>query len=415
MSWGDWPKHLWDGLSGKVGDALGAAIAAAVITLVGIFIVWLIKRGRWLIDYHQRLSRVRRDVGREDKRPWRREGKGLWLAQPIYPPEIRLAPGYSPKVLVVANAKGGVGKTTLAANIAARLSELALASGEKPILLIDIDFQGTLSAMSIYGDNAWLPEKDRDSEATYLVSGDLTSEQVANVQKAATYIRLRQNQNNTDVLMQNTLRLITSYYDLAQTESRVMVEWLIGNRKSDARFYLRKVLWSEAVALSFSVVIVDCPPRFTTAAIQAFAAATHILIPTKLDYASREAVDSFIGQIEVLRAAEICWDRVEYVGVVATMVDPRANVEDLRTQLNDKVKGRTRCLGAHTDIHENVIFRDAGGRGIAYFLMGDSPSVAGVKKAVQLLSQQVARAMNLPHTLQKEPENEGNSAERVVV
>jgi chromosome partitioning protein len=419
MKWFEWAQKLWESLTSIAGRELGAVIAAAIVALGGFFLNWLVSFVRWLVDYHRRLNRAHGDVGRVTGQEWPKEGKGLWLSEPINPPDVRLRAGCSSKVLVVANAKGGVGKTTVASNVAARLSELAAASGAKPVLLIDLDFQGTLSAMSVYGEEAWLPENGRDSDAAYLISGDLSSQRIASTEKSARFIGLSQNPKDARTHIQGSLRLITSYYDLAQAESRLMVEWLIGDRKSDLRFGLRKLLWSDAVASAFSAVVIDCPPRFTTAAIQAFAAATHILIPTKLDFASREAVISFARQIELLRNAEVCWKDLKYVGVVATMVDPRANVDNLRIALNDKlalptdrggVDGKTRCIGSQTDIHESTIFRDAGGRGIAYLLMGDAQKSANVKSAIQRLTLHIAREMDLPHSLQEDSLNEGVSA-----
>ena len=150
-----WLASLWNALVDLVGKELGGVIATAVLSLIaaiGASITSVIRR---FLNYHRRLARVHADVGRDVTGEWPREGKGLWLAEPILKPEIKLDPGIgSPKVLVIANAKGGVGKTTVAANLAARWSELAHASGDKPVLLIDLDFQGTLSAMSICGDRA---------------------------------------------------------------------------------------------------------------------------------------------------------------------------------------------------------------------------------------------------------------------
>jgi chromosome partitioning protein len=261
MGWRDWLQNVWETLSGVAGKEVGTVIAAAVVALCGVLFTWLIRSARWLIDYHRRLNRALRDVGRSKDGEWLREGDGLWLAEPISPPSVRLKPGLSPKVLVVANAKGGVGKTTVAANLAARWAELAASSGENPILLIDLDFQGTLSSMSIYGDRTWLPENGRDSDSTYLISGDFGADRIASVQKCASSIGLAANPHDAQVRKHSWLRLVTSNYDLAQAESRLMVEWLIGNRKSDIRFTLRKLLWSDAVASSFSAIIVDCPPR----------------------------------------------------------------------------------------------------------------------------------------------------------
>jgi chromosome partitioning protein len=417
-------QKLWQSLASIAGKELGAILAATIIALVCEICRRIIKSARSIIDYHRRLRRIQRDIGRENRREWAKEGKGLWLAEPINPPEIRMNPGHSPKVLVVANAKGGVGKTTVAANVAARLADLASKSREKPILLIDLDFQGTLSAMAIYGEPSAPSEDDPDSDATYLISGDFAPERIARTEKCASYIRLTQNPHAPDVRTHNWLRLITSHYDLAQAESRVMVEWLIGDRVDDIRFRLRELLWSDQVASNFSTVIIDCPPRFTTGAIQAFAAATHVLIPTKLDYASREAVVTFARQLELLRTAGICWRKLKHIGVVATMVSPVSNVEHLRIELDDKlalpfnqggVDGKTRCIGSATDVHENVIFRDAGGKGIAYFLMGDGQRTARVKSAIQVLAHHVAREMNLPQSLQRYPLDEDFSAARMAV
>ena len=98
---------------------------------------------------------------------WPREGKGIWVIDPISPPKIDSNPRIpNAKILVVANAKGGVGKTTVTANLGARFAELAKASGRKPVLLIDLDFQGSLSAMCVAGGLDWLPSGDRDSNAT---------------------------------------------------------------------------------------------------------------------------------------------------------------------------------------------------------------------------------------------------------
>lgn len=417
-------QKLWQSLASIAGKELGAILAATIIALVCEVCRRLIRSVRWLVDYHRRLRRVQRDIGRELRHGRAKEGKGLWLAEPVTPPHITLRPGLTPKVLVVANAKGGVGKTTVAANVAARLAELAMASQEKPLLLIDLDFQGTLSTMAIHGQPAAPSDDDPDSDATYLISGDLTPENIVRTQKCATYVGLTQNPHSSQARVQRWLRLITSHYDLAQAESRVMVEWLISDRKKDIRFRLRELLWSDTVVSNFSAVIIDCPPRFTTGAIQAFAAATHVLIPTKLDYASSEAVVTFARQLELLRDSGICWDGLKHIGVVATMVNAAANVENVRIELDDKlslsfnrggVDGKTQCIGSATDIYENTIFRDAGGRGIAYFVMGDGQRTARVKSAIQILAHHVAREMSLPQGLQRYPLDECFSAARMAV
>lgn len=113
---------------------------------------------------------------------------------------------------------------------------------------------------------------------------------------------------------------------------------------------------------------------------------------------------------------------MEYAGVVGTMVEGNGNVEPLRKQLNDKLRaswadggidGKAAVFNSDLDIVQNVIFRDAGGRGIAYFLMGENQQLAGVKGAIKLIAQRVAREMHLPHCFVEGGVNEVEGNARV--
>jgi len=75
-------------------------------------------------------------------------------------------------------------------------------------------------------------------------------------------------------------------------------------------------LHDPVIQRSFDRIIIDAPPRLTTAAVQALCAATHVLIPTVLDELSTEAVGAFADQ---LRIHQPLWPRLRLVGVVGTM------------------------------------------------------------------------------------------------
>jgi chromosome partitioning protein len=421
---------LWSGLQSNIGKGVAGILATAFLLVVGYLLkeIWCFLK--YISNYYRRIERVRSDIGREQTPVGLREGKGLWLAEPLEKPDIDFDPVYGlPKVLVIANAKGGVGKTTVAASLGGCLAENAIACNERPVLMIDLDFQGSLSSMSIVGENNWLPNNGMDSEATYLISGDRSADDVASTQKTATVAR------GHAVEAISKLKLITSYYDLAQAENRVLIEWLLSNRKKpahthtwglmanfmsnckrykdnhkdkDIRFRLQELLHSNVVRQTFGLIIIDCPPRLTTGTIQAIAAGTHMLIPTKLDKTSTEAVVTFVRQIEIFRKAGLC-PNIDYIGVVGTMVPRAMKLDDVRYDLDERLKmswkdgggdNVARMLPTAAEIVESVAFRDAAGKGIAYLGMGDNARVQSVKRGIRNLASVVAEKMGLPYDIE---------------
>ena len=73
-----------------------------------------------------------------------------------------------------------------------------------------------------------------------------------------------------------------------------MLEWLAGRTAGDVRFTLAEYLLGEEIQLRFDRIIIDTAPRVSVGFINAFCAATHLLIPTRLDTLSAETVGSFL-------------------------------------------------------------------------------------------------------------------------
>ncbi len=266
-----------------------------IALVVGSILLWIIARLMWryaLIVWRFFTSRERAlsAVARERTKDGPREGKGLWLHKPTNQPDNYID-SFMTRVLVLANNKGGVGKTTLAANLGAVWAH----DWEKKVLLIDLDPQGTMSGMALSRLKSWIP-KGQDSLATRAVSGDLEPSILVSCAK--------------EVPQQPRLKVIPAYYDLAQADNRLIIEWLLQTRSrwakgarqflaellvgdvlkiKDVRYNLAELLQSKAVREEFDVVILDCPPRLTTSTIQALCAASHLLIPTILDQPSAEA------------------------------------------------------------------------------------------------------------------------------
>jgi Mrp family chromosome partitioning ATPase len=75
-----------------------------------------------------------------DRPPGAHEGKCVWLTSPIEQSHDYCRGVANARTLVIANLKGGVGKTTLAANLGAYLAK----EWQKRVLLIDLDFSGLI-------------------------------------------------------------------------------------------------------------------------------------------------------------------------------------------------------------------------------------------------------------------------------
>lgn len=236
--------------------------------------------------------------------------KGTWLVEPINP-----ANGWEqhhnslkagPRVLTIANLKGGVGKTTIAVNLAAIFAERA-AKKNKHVLALDLDFQGSMSSM--------------------LLSEEQLSEALESESLASALIRGKTDQQTSGWFVGEAKLLqsipqsycIPAHYDLARTENEMQLRWMAGLDQADIRFKLSELLHSTTFQNQYQKVIIDAPPRLTTGAIQAFCSSNHVLIPTKLDRLSINGVAAFLNQIEEHRAL---FPQLRVLGVIGTMTGP---------------------------------------------------------------------------------------------
>lgn len=342
-------------------------------------------------------------MAREYTKDGPHEGRGLWLSKPITPPSDYENSIGKPIVLVVANHKGGVGKTTICGNLGAYWAR----EWEKNVLLIDLDFQGTLSAMALRASN-WLPPKGQDSTATRAISGDLEPSLFVGLAK--------------EVPQEPRLKCVTAFYDLAQADNRLIVEWLLkckGRRNSynpflgdtfkrhDVRYNLADLLQSPAVRKEFAVVIIDCPPRLTTGAVQALCAGSHLLIPTILDLPSAEAVVAFVEEIEGLRRGGVC-PHIAHVGIVGTMTSIRADgVAERQAKglisdgLRDKKISSTSLLADSLCVQQATAFVNNSEDGIAYLVTGNNQRQQAARQAIANLAEYVAGQIGLPPPIRK--------------
>ncbi len=296
----------WAWVYGIVGSIIVSALGAIC------FSTWRWVRP-WIIATWDALRRLKRAESAVSS-----SSKGIWLAQsiPIQPPvDFGRALKISKPIIVVANLKGGVGKTTTVANL---IGYFAIRHNKR-VLAIDLDFQGSLSETILtqedYAESLNLQNDSNPSKASMLVDG-----------------------RNSDWLLTSTAavdgiataRCIPSYYSLAATENRVMVEWLVAKRSDDIRFTLARLLHDPKVQDRFDIILIDAPPRLTTGCIQALAAATHVLLPTVLDDLSAVGTGGFVGQLVTNQSL---WPHLSLLGAFGNMtarstVDANGHVRD---------------------------------------------------------------------------------------
>jgi chromosome partitioning protein len=200
----------------------------------------------------------------------------VWTRPPFEPPADYAARiEESIPVLALANLKGGAGKTTLAANLAAWFD----AQGER-VLLIDLDYQGSASAMALGGR---MQGRDlSEPGAVRLIRGEWP--RVLPLERAC---------SNSEV--------IDCAQPFADEESRLLFRWLLGRSEDDVRYRLAEMLLSPRIQTVYDRLILDTPPRVTLGLVNALCAATHLVVPTRLDGLSIEAVQSFLATLDGFR------------------------------------------------------------------------------------------------------------------
>src|SRR3954447_12518326 len=282
----------------------------------------------------------------------------LWCLHKARPPSgqnyynARMAQRQREKpVILVANLKGGVGKSTLVANLAAYFKEAG-----KRVLVIDGDYQGSLS-------NMLLAVEDYD-RASAEINKVLEPGASTAAFKSACYRFLRRLPGSM---------IVASTYSLAAMENRLMIEYLLGDdpRYDDGRYRLASHLLSEEVGDMFDVALIDAPPRLTAATINAFCASTHLLVPTVYDKMSAEAVGTFLNGVRTLKNS--LNSQIDLLGVVGTLTHRQDSLlpreQNARNLVKDQVAG---IWSANFHIFERHIPRrnaiaEAAGGDIAFY------------------------------------------------
>lgn len=223
-----------------------------------------------------------------------------------FPDAVRKAAA-TPRVLAIANQKGGVGKTTTAINLGTALA----ATGEH-VLIIDLDPQGNAST------GLGIDRKSRRFSTYDVMIGEAT---LRDAILATAVPRLS--------IAPSTLDL--SGFDLEVGQMR------------DRAFRLRAALaalHADTSAEGYSYVLVDCPPSLNLLTVNAMAAANAILVPLQCEFFALEGLSQLLKTVDQVR--DTLNPELTIHGIVLTMYDARNNlsgqvVADVRGFMGKKV------------------------------------------------------------------------------
>lgn len=198
------------------------------------------------------------------------------------------------KVIVIANQKGGVGKTTTAINLAA-----SLAVAERKTLLIDTDPQANATS------GVGVTPAEGKTIYQVLVEGVPAEHAVIETQMPF-------------------LSLLPSHINLVGSEIE-----LVG-------FPDRELILTSAIAplrAQFEFIVVDCPPSLGLLTLNALTAADSVLIPVQCEYFALEGLGQLFNTINMVK--KTLNPNLDIEGVLLTMFDSRLR---LSNQIVDEVK-----------------------------------------------------------------------------
>lgn len=246
------------------------------------------------------------------------------------------------RTIVIANQKGGVGKTTTTINLSASLAELG-----KKVLVVDMDPQGnTTSGLGV--------DKEEGNTVYEMLLGEKTLEEC-----------LRKE------IFEN-LSLIPSNVNLAGAEIELVN---VDNKEN----LLKNAL--DQVKEDYDFILIDCPPSLNVLTINSMCAGDTVLVPIQCEYYALEGLSQLMHTIDLVR--ERLNSGLEMEGVVFTMYDARTN---LSLQVVENVKNNLDQTIYKSIIPRNVRLAEAPSHGLPITIY-DTKSAGA--EAYRLLAEEV--------------------------
>ncbi len=211
-----------------------------------------------------------------------------------------------PRILAVANQKGGVGKTTTAINLGT-----ALAAVGESVLVIDLDPQGNAST------GLGIARRQHQKSSYHVLIGEAELDQVI-IDSAIPRLHC----------VPATIDLLGAEIELSDLERKT-------HRLADAIARMQTLIHR-----SYTYILIDCPPSLNLLTINSLTAADAILVPLQCEFFALEGLSQLLKTVERVRTT--LNPRLIIQGVVLTMFDKRNSLSDqvaadVREVLGDKV------------------------------------------------------------------------------
>ncbi len=214
--------------------------------------------------------------------------------QPVIPPDL-------PRILAIANQKGGVGKTTTSVNLGASLAEMGFR-----VLVVDLDPQG--NATTGLGVNA----REVEGSIYDVIMSDAAVE---------------------DCIEPTSLKnlfVVPATIDLAGAEIELVPAF-------SRELKLRRAL--HEIRDDYDYILIDCPPSLGLLTVNGLAAADDVLVPIQCEYYALEGLSQLIRNVSLVRTN--LNPTLDVRGIVLTMYDARTKLADQVEQEVRRHFGRT--------------------------------------------------------------------------
>ncbi len=194
------------------------------------------------------------------------------------------------RVVSVINYKGGVGKTTLTANLGSYLAQRG-----KRILLVDLDPQSSLTYSFFAPDAVHRPRHTLKEWFDSFIDG-------VPQRRLSEFVAVPVDVNDKVSSRGGFVGLIPSHLQLIDVDRTLLVNAGMQNARADTHVFRVRRALSEALADpalgSYDFALIDCPPNFNIITQSGIVASDHFLVPASPDYLSTLGTDALLVSIE---------------------------------------------------------------------------------------------------------------------